>query len=30
MQKWLGTDQDGCVSNPSDMVKTFQKWLNKQ
>lgn len=29
MQKWLGTIQDGCVSNPSDMVKAFQKWLNK-
>lgn len=30
MQKWLGTVQDGVVSNPSDMVKAFQKWLNKQ
>ena len=30
MQKWLGTIQDGYVSNPSDMVKAFQKWLNKQ
>ena len=30
MQKWLGTTQDGCVSNPSEMVKAFQKWLNKQ
>ena len=30
MQKWLGTVQDGCVSNPSDVVKAFQKWLNKQ
>lgn len=30
MQKWLGTVQDGYVSNPSDMVKAFQKWLNKQ
>lgn len=30
MQKWLGTTQDGYVSNPSDMVKAFQKWLNKQ
>lgn len=29
MQKWLGTVQDGYVSNPSDMVKAFQKWLNK-
>lgn len=30
MQKWLGTVQDGYVSNPSDMVKAFQRWLNKQ
>lgn len=30
MQKWLGTVQDGYVSNPSSMVKAFQKWLNKQ
>ena len=30
MQKWLGTIQDGCVSNPSDMVRAFQRWLNKQ
>lgn len=30
MQKWLGTVQDGVVSNPSSMVKAFQKWLNKQ
>ena len=30
MQKWLGTIQDGCVSNPSDVVRAFQKWLNKQ
>ena len=30
MQKWLGTVQDGYVSNPSVMVKAFQKWLNKQ
>ena len=30
MQKWLGTVQDGCVSNPSNMVKAFQQWLNKQ
>ena len=30
MQKWLGTVQDGYVSNPSNMVKAFQKWLNKQ
>lgn len=28
MQKWLGTIQDGYVSNPSEMVKAFQKWLN--
>ena len=30
MQKWLGTIQDGYVSNPSDVVRAFQKWLNKQ
>lgn len=30
MQKWLGTIVDGHVSNPSNMVKAFQKWLNKQ
>ena len=30
MQKWLGTIQDGCVSNPSDVVRAFQRWLNKQ
>lgn len=30
MQKYFGTIQDGCVSNPSDVVKVFQKWLNKQ
>lgn len=30
MQAWLGTIQDGCISNPSDVVKAFQKWLNKQ
>lgn len=30
MQKWLGTPVDGYVSNPSVMVKAFQKWLNKQ
>lgn len=30
MQKWLGTVQDSCVSNPSDVVRAFQKWLNKQ
>lgn len=30
MQKYFGTIQDGYVSNPSDVVKAFQKWLNKQ
>lgn len=30
MQKKLGTYQDGVVSNPSQMVKAFQHWLNKQ
>lgn len=30
MQKWLGTIQDGCISYPSNVVKAFQKWLNKQ
>lgn len=30
MQKYFGTVQDGYVSNPSDVVKAFQKWLNKQ
>ena len=30
MQKWLGTKVDGHVSRPSQMVKAFQKWLNKQ
>ena len=30
MKKWLGTIQDGYISNPSDMVKAFQKWLNEQ
>lgn len=30
MQKWLGTTQDGYVSRPSNMVKAFQTWLNKQ
>lgn len=30
MQKWLGTTQDGLVSGPSQMVKAFQTWLNKQ
>lgn len=30
MQKYFGTVEDGCISSPSDMVKAFQKWLNKQ
>ena len=30
MQSWLGTPVDGCVSNPSAMVKAFQHWLNLQ
>ena len=30
MQKYFGTVQDGCISNPSDVVRAFQKWLNKQ
>lgn len=30
MQKYFGTYQDGCISKPSDLVKAFQKWLNKQ
>lgn len=30
MQKWLGTPVDGKVSYPSEMVKAFQRWLNKQ
>lgn len=30
MQAYFGTIQDGYISNPSDVVKTFQKWLNKQ
>lgn len=30
MQKYFGTIQDGCISNPSDVVKAFQKWLNEQ
>ena len=30
MQKYFGTVQDGYISNPSDVVKAFQKWLNKQ
>ena len=30
MQKYFGTIQDGYISNPSDVVKAFQRWLNKQ
>ena len=30
MQRWLGTPEDGCVSNPSAMVSAFQRWLNEQ
>lgn len=30
MQKYFGTKQDGVISNPSDVVKAFQRWLNKQ
>lgn len=30
MQRWLGTKVDGYVSRPSQMVKAFQEWLNKQ
>lgn len=30
MQKFFGTPVDGCVDNPSKLVKAFQKWLNKQ
>ena len=30
IQKYFGTVQDGYVSNPSDVVKEFQKWLNEQ
>lgn len=30
MQKYFGTVQDGYISNPSDVVKAFQKWLNRQ
>lgn len=30
MQQKLGTPVDGCVSNPSSMVKAFQHWLNEQ
>lgn len=30
MQKWLKTPADGFCGKPSQMVKAFQKWLNKQ
>ena len=30
MQKYFGTVQDGYISNPSDVVRAFQRWLNKQ
>lgn len=30
MQKYFGTPVDGCVSNPSTLVKAFQSWLNEQ
>ena len=30
MQKYFGTVQDGCISNPSDVVRAFQKWLNNK
>ena len=30
MQKYFNTPVDGCVSNPSAMVKAFQHWLNEQ
>ena len=30
MQKWLGTKQDGVISNPSNMVKALQTWCNNQ
>ncbi|MCD8364706.1 MAG: hypothetical protein LUC83_02605 [Clostridiales bacterium] len=30
MQKWMKTTQDGKISNPSQMVKAFQTWLNEQ
>lgn len=30
MQKKLGTQQDGKISNPSAMVTALQKWCNKQ
>lgn len=30
MQMWLGTTVDGYVSDPSEMVRAFQEWLNAQ
>lgn len=30
MQRYFGTPVDGYVSNPSQMVKAFQHWLNEQ
>lgn len=30
MQRWLGTPVDGKCDKPSQMIKVFQKWLNKQ
>ncbi len=30
MQKWLKTPVDGFCGNPSQMIRAFQKWLNKQ
>ena len=30
MQKYFGTVQDGCISNPSLLVKAVQKWLNSK
>jgi hypothetical protein len=30
MQKFFNTPVDGCVSNPSTLVKAFQHWLNEQ
>ena len=30
MQRWLGTPVDGKCDKPSQMIKAFQKWLNRQ
>ena len=30
MQKWLKTPIDGYCGKPSQMIRAFQKWLNKQ